>query len=227
MRSNSPKHLLRVLFAWLALCAGSPVQASDPEPTPRSATYPLDDIARVLDPGEALPCLKRTPELVDYRGVRLRYQKPARIHPAFRVPLSSFEAIAAEIALKHYGRVPRAVVHLGTYNCRVMRRYPEWVSEHALGNAIDIAGFDFGPLPRNAARTDMPAALRRGFQVRVDRHWSGAGTSAVHAAFLHDLAEALAARPDVFRVVLGPGFPGHHNHLHLDHAPYRVVDFKT
>lgn len=220
----------RCVALLMCVCAASlpspRARAIDPVPAP-SPRYPLDEIARVLEPGEALPCRTGSLELVDYRGEQLRYQKPARIHPAFRGQLASFESIVVRIAREHYGRAPRTIVHLGTYNCRVMRRYPSWVSEHALGNAIDIAGFDFGPTGRNGpAPSNLPAALRRAFQVRIDRHWSASGKDAIHAAFLHALAQALAERPDVFHVVLGPGYPGHHNHLHLDHAPYRVVDFK-
>jgi hypothetical protein len=224
MRSRSA--YVSIALGVLALAAVSHLSlagASDGNP---SHAYPLDAIARVLEPGESLPCRTGALELVSYRGDRLRYQKAALIHPAFRGQLESFESIVAELALKHYGRVPRAIVHLGTYNCRVMRRYPSWVSEHALGNAIDIAGFDFGPAARDAAPSGLPRPLRRAFRVRIERHWSASGLESAHAAFLHELAEALADRPDVFHVVLGPGYPGHHNHLHLDHAPYRVVDFK-
>jgi len=165
--------------------------------------------------------------LVSYGGELLRYQKPMRVHPAFQAQLAAFERLVSEVALAHYGREPARIVHLGTYNCRVMRRYPSWVSEHALGNAIDIAGFDFAPLPRkhpSYART--AASLRGALKVRVDSHWSAQGAARVHAAFLHDLLRRVAERPDVFHVVLGPGYPGHHNHFHLDHAPYRVVDYK-
>ena len=44
------------------------------------------------------------------------------------------------------------------------------------------------------------------------------------AADLADLARRVIARPEVFRTVLGPAYPGHHNHFHLDCAPYRVVE---
>ena len=125
-----------------------------------------------------------------------------------------------------YGRAPRTLVHLGTHNCRRMRRYPDWVSEHALGNAIDLAGFDFGPLARGASLPEgLPRALRRGFSVRLEQHWNAArGAGAVHRRFLRVLAAKLIERRDLFHVVLGPAWPGHHNHFHLDSAPYRVVE---
>jgi hypothetical protein len=218
--------------AWISLgcLAGLALVASITKASggsPSAAGYPLDDIPRVMEPGSALPCQVGNVPLVEYRGEHLKYQKATRIHPAFRAQLAAFERVVSEVATTHYARAPRQIVHLGTYNCRVMRRYPSWVSEHALGNAIDIAGFDFAPLPRaSARRADLPAALRGSFRVRVDTHWKAKGALAAHAAFLHDLAHELATRPEVFRVLLGPGYPGHHNHFHLDHAPYRVVDFE-
>lgn len=206
------------LLALLVLAAAAPTLAESSEP------YPLDSIARVLDPGEALPCAGA--ELVVHRSAGLRYSRPPRVHPAFSARLSGLESLVNELAIQFYGRPPRTLVHLGTHNCRRMRRYPDWLSEHALGNAIDLAGFDFAP-----ARRDQPLpagaapALRRGFGVRVDAHWNGRrGPAAVHAEFLRELARRLIARPDLFSVVLGPAWPGHHNHLHLDRAPYRVVE---
>jgi hypothetical protein len=43
------------------------------------------------------------------------------------------------------------------------------------------------------------------------------------SAFLYALADALIARPDVFRSLVGPDYPGHKNRLHLAHPPYRLV----
>ncbi|MFT3921339.1 MAG: extensin family protein [Myxococcales bacterium] len=221
-------------WVWLGLLClgiscgfGSPARAKEGQAgSDAGPSYPLDDIPRVLEPGSPLPCQSGDVPLVNYRGARLKYQKPMRIHPAFQAQLAAFEALVSEVALAHYGREPQRIVHLGTYNCRVMRRYPSWVSEHALGNAIDIAGFDFGALPRKSPRyASLPAKLRGALKVRVDSHWSASGNQQAHSDFLHDLARKIAERPEVFHVLLGPGYPGHHNHFHLDHAPYRVVDY--
>jgi hypothetical protein len=186
--------------------------------------YPLDAIPRVLEHGQELPC--GTAELVSYRGSRMRLGKPGRVHPAFVAKLEGLEAIIEATAREVYGRAPTRLVHLGTQACRRMRRFPDWVSEHALGNAIDLAGFDFGPLPRSERVPDgLPAGLRRAFSVRIDAHWNATrGVAAVHARFLRTLAARLIERPDLFRCVLGPAYPGHHDHLHLDFAPYRVVE---
>jgi hypothetical protein len=197
---------------------------AEPSPAPDAiGSYPLDAIARVLSPGAPLPC--RGLPLVRYRGELVRYERTARVHPAFKPRLQAFEALLVQTAIAHYGRAPRQLLHLGTHNCRRMRLYPDWLSEHALGNAIDVAGFAFPRLARDATLpTGVPASLRGRFEVRIDRHWNTArGPGAAHRDFLHDLARRIIARPDLFRVVLGPAWPGHHNHFHLDAAPYRVT----
>jgi hypothetical protein len=165
-----------------------------------------------------------------YRGESIKYATTARVHPAFVEKLRELEALVTELAVLHYGRAPRRLVHLGTYNCRRIRTYPEWISEHSFGNAIDLAGFDFGPLPRirSAPATlpdGLPRALRASFSVRVEDHWKGRGTlGAYHSRFLRELATRLIERRDLFRGILGPAWPGHHNHFHLDMAPWRMVE---
>lgn len=214
-------------WLWLSVLAATavifPSGATCSEPA--GLSYPLDEEPRTLGENAPLPCEARALSLVAYAGEHLRYQKPVRVHPAFRRQLAAFERIVMEVARQTYGRAPSRVVHLGGYNCRRMRRYPTWVSEHALGNAIDIAGFDFAPARRHERLPEaLPKALRRGFQVRVLSHWEAKGEGQLHSRFLRALAQALIDRPDVFHVVLGPAWPGHKNHFHLDHAPYRVVE---
>lgn len=210
---------LGALLGWSSCASIS--SAAESAPLPAGA---LDELPRVLPQGAPLPCESARPELVRYGGEHLRYHKPLQVHPQFRGRLAAFEQLVRALAERRYGRAPRRIVHLGAYSCRRMRRYPTWVSEHALGNAIDVAGFDFGPLPRKAQAPALPRALRGAFQVRLERHWSAKGPAAVHATFLRELAQALIDRPDLFSVVLGPAWPGHHNHFHLDAAPYRVVE---
>ncbi len=163
-------------------------------------------------------------EMVRHKGTHLRYHKPVFIYAGFQERLEQFESIAADVALEVYGRKPRRIVHIGTYNCRRIRKIPDLLSEHALGNAIDIEGFDFGPARGQDQRAAAPyRALRRGFSIRVDKHWDrDKGVGAVHAKFLHELTERLLG-DDVFRVLLGPAYPGHQDHFHFDLAPYRLV----
>lgn len=210
-------------FAIIAFGIGLSVGAhafANPQPV-ATAAYPLDHEARTLGPRDPLPCGRHP--LVSYRGESIKYSSAARIHPAFLERLRKLEALITELSVAYYGRAPRRLVHLGTHNCRRIRTYPDWVSEHTFGNAIDLAGLDFGR--GSTLPTGAPRALRAPFKVRVLDHWKGRGTvSAYHARFLRDLAQRLIDRHDIFRGILGPAWPGHRNHFHLDMAPYRVVE---
>jgi len=114
---------------------------------------------------------------------------------------------------------------MGAYNCRRIRSYPEFLSEHALGNALDVEGFDFKkasdqePIPEGAPRwTKGP------FKVRLLKHWKSKGRYAIHSRFLRTLAQRLINKPLIFRSLLGPAWPGHHNHFHFDMSPWRTVE---
>lgn len=185
-----------------------------------SDDYPLDDVGRIVPPKGQLRCAET--RLVRWAGGKIRYDRPVRIDPAFRARLEAFEAVVMETATEIYGRAPRKMRHLGTFACRRIRSYPTYLSEHALGNAIDIEGFDFGPAPRKSG-TALPQPLRRAFRVSVLEHWNP-NSDTVHARFLLTLAKKLVGRSDVFRVLLGPGYPGHRNHFHFDMGPYRMVE---
>lgn len=186
-----------------------------------SAPYPLDSTTREVSTQGKLHCDRSA--LVRYAGDTVPYHSKVTVHPAFRERLQRLETLIASVATEIYGRAPRRTVHLGTFNCRRIRGYPHLMSEHALGNAIDIAGFDFGPLPRGAEAPDgLKRRHRRGFKVRMKRHWNASGHNARHARFLRTLAKRVIAA-DIFRVLLGPAWPGHDNHFHFDMAPYGTV----
>jgi hypothetical protein len=161
--------------------------------------------------------------MVRHKSRALRYAVTA--HPAFRERLERFEQLVTELAVEHYGRAPRRLAHLGAYACRSMRARRERISEHALGNALDFQGLDFGPLARRAsAPPELPRHLRAPFRVRVRSHWAPSRPQdAHHARFLHRLVATLQRRPDIFRGIVGPPRPRHHDHLHLDAAPWRYA----
>lgn len=186
-----------------------------------SAPYPLDETTREVPTRGKLRCDRGA--LVKHAGDAVRYHKKVTVHPAFKARLVRFEAVVKEVAISVYGRAPKAIRHLGTYNCRRIRSMPHLMSEHALGNAIDVAGFDFGPLPKGG---EGPVGLskrhRRAFKVRMKAHWDATGKDARHARFLRTLARRLT-REDIFRVLLGPAWPGHDDHFHFDMAPYELV----
>ncbi len=188
-----------------------------------SQPYVLDPIERFLPQGARVHCAADI--MVTHRSRALRYA--VRVHPAFVERLERFEELATQMATERYGRAPRRLIHKGAFACRSARGRRGRISEHAFGNALDLQGFDFGRLPRGAELPDgMPRRLRRPFRLRVIRHWSPRrARDDYHAAFLHDLAEAIHRRPDVFRGIVGPPNRRHHDHLHLDAAPWRYAMF--
>ncbi len=197
--------------------------AADGDATPLD--YPLDDHARTIPARGKVKCPKIP--LTRYKGEVVRFHKPVTVYEGFVPRLTRFEQVVHDVALEVYGRAPRRIRHLGPYNCRRIRAYPEWLSEHAFGNGIDISAFEFAALPRAERKaSELPRRLKRSFRVTVEDHWGKtkgvAGTH--HAKFLETLARRLVDRQDIFRVLLGPGYPGHHNHFHFDCGPYRMVE---
>ncbi|MBF7011660.1 extensin family protein [Novosphingobium resinovorum] len=91
------------------------------------------------------------------------------------------------------------IEHLGTASCRRIGggERGNW-SEHATGNAIDIASF----------------VLADGSRISVAKDWTG--KDAATSRFLHDVRDA-ACRS--FSTVLSPDYnAAHADHLHLDQA---------
>ncbi len=178
--------------------------------------YGLDSVPRIVEAKGRIKCPKVP--LVTYKGDLIRYHKPVRIYAGFQPRLRKFEQVVIEVAEEIYGRAPKRIRHLGAYNCRRIRKWPTFLSEHGLGNGIDVAGFDFGAAPKGKW---VPRHLRWSFRVDLKRHWKA---NNIHARFLDTLARRLVKRHDIFRVLLGPSYPGHKNHFHFDCSPWRLVD---
>jgi hypothetical protein len=212
-----PRLVIALGFAAAVFAAEA---AADP---PKELPYPLDGIPRNVPEEGDFQC--PAVELENYRGDVVRYKPAVWIYTGFRPRLAAFERVVRDAGVEVYGRAPDRIVELGGYGCRRMREHNGWLSEHALGNAIDVEGFDFGHLPKGAKLPEgLDKGFANGFEVRVLRHWGKKrGHDAVHARFLRTVIERLAAREDAFRVLLGPGYPGHNNHFHFDMAPFRLV----
>lgn len=192
-----------------------PVAGLDREPVPARLPrpYPLDDRSRAVGPGTiACPAV----ELTEHAGDSIAFDPPARVAPPFRERLRELERVLREVSTPFYGRPPSALLIASSYDCRSISGSRERLSEHALGNAIDITGFRFDTLD--------PASAP-GFEVRIDRHWKAHGdaTRDLHARFLEAFTQALIAR-DVFRTLLGPAHRDHADHFHFDVAPHYYVD---
>jgi hypothetical protein len=99
-------------------------------------------------------------------------------------------------AAERYGRKLIAVRHLGTYSCRnTDHRREGRRSEHAIANAIDIAGFTFAD----------------GSSISVAKDWKDDGAK---GRFLHEVRDG-ACR--AFNVVLSPDYnAAHRSHFHFD-----------
>lgn len=106
--------------------------------------------------------------------------------------LAELQPMARELLGSDIARVEQ----LGTYNCRRINNAAQgrW-SEHATGNAIDIAGFE----------------LADGQRISVLRDWNGQDAK---GAFLHAARDLACAS---FGTVLSPDYnAAHADHLHLD-----------
>lgn len=191
----------------------------------RGDPYELDSRERFIEDAKPRLVCDAT-ELVKYPGKGIRYYGPVQVNEHFLPRLERFEAIVIQTAEEVYGRAPQRIRHYGAYACRSSRNRSHRLSEHALGNAIDIVGFDFGPATKaQPVDQSLPKQLKNPFQVRVARHWdsSRGSVNQTHARFLRTLIERLLDRQDVFRGVVGPGHRGHSDHFHFDMSPWRFV----
>jgi hypothetical protein len=140
-------------------------------------------------------------------GVRVEqtaigWNRPAEMSCALAEQLDRFEREAVQPAAQRYfGRPVVLIRHFGAYTCRGENGGNGRLSQHALGNAIDVGSFELGDGTRVAVETD----------------WRGRGP---RHDFLHDVAKRACA---YFNVVLTPASDAlHHNHFHLDVGPYRL-----
>lgn len=197
-------------------------RASIPAAEPRRdlGTYPLDGIERRMIAGGRCPEVP----LVSYAGELVPFARPVRMYEGFVPRVRVLERIVYDASIEVYGRPPRRLAHRGAYNCRAVRGIPQLLSEHGLGNAFDWSGAEFAALPRGAPVPEgLPAALQRRFSVDVRRHYRAtSGLDATHARFFQLVRARLIAAPELSGV-LGPGYPGHEDHVHIDLAPWTLT----
>jgi hypothetical protein len=188
----------------------------------RGDPYVLDTIPRSIA-DQTLDCMPEA--LVSYAGTHLRYARGVRVHPAFIERLKRFEQLVIDVSKDIYERPAKRLIHQGAYNCRSVRGNQTRISEHALGNAIDVRGFEFNAMARQQARnSQLPKSLRRKFVVSVHDHWNSAKESdRLHREFLKELSRRLQEQDAMFRGVIGPAHPRHGGHLHLDCGPFSYI----
>jgi hypothetical protein len=99
-------------------------------------------------------------------------------------------------ALRWFRQPVTEIRQIGSYSCRQMNGAGgHGISEHAFGNALDIAGF----------------TLADGRKITVKDGWHG---TPEEQGFLHDVQMSAC---DIFVTVLAPGYnAAHYNHFHVD-----------
>ena len=193
--------------AWLLLALLAACGRSAPPPAAEEARQCLASLDRagVRYALEAAPaglgsCAVAT--AVRVSAASLDWNQPGIVSCRFALELDAFARETIEPAASaHFGERVVVLRHFGTYSCRRESGGGHRWSQHASGNAIDIAGF----------------ALADGTVISVERDWRPAGPK---RDFLRDVAHRACAR---FSVVLTPDSDAeHYNHIHLDAGPYRL-----
>ena len=122
---------------------------------------------------------------------------PATLACPIVAALDQWMATSVQPAALRWFRQPVVEIkQISAYSCRGMNGNPNaHISEHAFGNALDIAEFD----------------LADGHVVSVQHGWRG---TPEEQGFLHDVQSAAC---DQFSTVLAPGANVYHyNHIHVD-----------
>jgi hypothetical protein len=149
------------------------------------------------------PALGPAPALGPMRGPQNAAIMPAALTPPATLACPLVSALDRWVAggvqpaaLRWFGAQVVEIKQISAYSCRSMvGAGTSHISEHAFGNAIDIAGFIFAD----------------GRKVTVQDGWHG---TPEEQGFLHDV-QLYAC--DVFSTVLSPGYnPEHYNHIHVD-----------
>ena len=125
---------------------------------------------------------------------------PADVAPSCAVSAALLlwqREVVAPAAQAHFGKAVIRIEHFGSYNCRTVAGR-DYMSEHATGNAIDIAAF----------------ILADGTRVSVLKDWRGG--NAAKMAFLRQLRDGGC---DIFSTTLSPDYnKAHADHFHFDMA---------
>lgn len=132
----------------------------------------------------------------------IAWSRPAEMACLLAARLDSFEREAVQPAARRYFGQPVVLIHhYGAFACRGENGGDRRLSQHALGNAIDIGGFELGD----------------GTRIDVESDWRARGP---RRDFLRDVAKRACA---YFNVVLTPASDARHrNHFHFDVGPYRL-----
>ena len=194
---------------------GAPAARGNAPPVPRypppgypPPTYtPRVESAPPVGEEEHVPLGWPRVPAVTAAGGPVEVRPPATLACPIVSALDQWITIAVQPAALRWFRQPVVEIkQISAYSCRGMNGNPNaHISEHAFGNALDIAEF----------------ALADGHRISVQYGWRG---TAEEQGFLHDVQ--LAACQE-FTTVLAPGANVYHyNHIHVDlmrHASGRHI----
>src|SRR5262245_22062750 len=203
---NAPSPAVRAPMPSAPLATDSPAYDLSPEPYDRRRV--IDDRRLRSDPALAGPRrpvrYENTPALGPARAApTAAIAGPVSVTPAATLacPLVSVldQWIAGAVqpaALRWFGQPVVEIKQISAYSCRGMNGNPNApVSEHAFGNALDIAAF----------------ALSDGRKITVREGWRGRPEE---QGFLRDVQGAACSQ---FNTVLAPGSNAYHyDHIHVD-----------
>jgi hypothetical protein len=169
-------------------------------PSTSPAPYPqrsMPSQAEQPPPASPIPPLGPPAPATAVSSVPVQVQPPATLACPVMSALDQWIANAVQPAAAHWFRQPVVEIkQISAYSCRGMNGNPNaHISEHAFGNALDVAEFD----------------LADGHKISVQYGWHG---TPEEQGFLHDVQ---AAACEQFTTVLAPGANVYHyNHIHVD-----------
>jgi hypothetical protein len=173
-----------------------PVQIGQPMPLHAPGVMPMVSTPQTYHPQPQQLAPSRGPQ-------RAAAIAPVEVRPTATLACPIVSALDRWIdnavqpaAQKWFGRPVSEIVQISAYSCRGMNSQPgARISEHAFGNALDIAGF----------------VLADGYRITVKDGWRG---SPEQQGFLRDVQGAAC---DQFTTVLAPGSDSfHYDHIHVD-----------
>jgi hypothetical protein len=191
------------LEAPIGMTTGSKLASLRTDPTLCFATLDQSRIeyARIEDEPVAPECSLES--AIALERSQIPYSGAVRVSCALAAALYVWEReIVQPAAEQHLGAQVSRIDQIGTYACRrIYGRETGRYSEHAMANAIDVAGF----------------RLADGRRVSVLEDWT---EGSAEARFLRAVREGGC---DLFRGVLSPDYnAAHADHLHLDMGPYDI-----
>ncbi|MEO6382601.1 MAG: extensin family protein [Nitrobacter sp.] len=176
-------------------------RATSYPPPDRAPSYPPDD--RYAQPYPGPRSQPPLPRLGPAQGAITNAVGPVTVKPAATLACPIVSALdrwladaVQPAAMRWFGARVVEIKQISAYSCRGMNGNSHaHISEHAFGNALDIAGF----------------ALADGRYVSVQHGWKGLPEE---QGFLRDVEAAACQR---FTTVLAPGANVYHyNHIHVD-----------